>query len=241
MDAEILRPLDHASGTLSPSIAAIATLALNAGLWFRRGHLVMACSSRTASCRCGAKNPLIAAVQISETSSVCHNVAFIFIRGYIIWLRIKSWLDTMQTLGLALHDAARLMKSAFERQARGHRLSLMQWRTLGALDRCDGISQAALAARVEASQMTMSDIIDRLEGDGLVRRESDPSDGRAKLVWIADAAKPVVEEMHDIASDVYAAALDGISSDDIEGLTRCLRKIVKNLETAVIGQKDDAP
>lgn len=145
----------------------------------------------------------------------------------------------MQSLGLMLHDAARLIKSEFERRARGHRLSLMQWRTLGALNQNDGMSQVALAARVEASQMTMSDIIDRLESEGLVRRESDPADGRAKLVWITKAARPVVEEMRSIATEVYAAALAGINPEDLDGLTRSLQQIVTNLETDDTEQKED--
>lgn len=145
----------------------------------------------------------------------------------------------MQSLGLMLHDAARLIKSEFERRARGHRLSLMQWRTLGALNQNDGMSQVALAARVEASQMTMSDIIDRLEGEGLVRRESDPADKRANLVWITAAAAPVVEEMRSIATEVYAAALAGIAPEDLDGLTRSLQQIVSNLETDDTEQKED--
>lgn len=145
----------------------------------------------------------------------------------------------MQSLGLMLHDAARLIKSEFERRARGHRLSLMQWRTLGALNQNDGMSQVALAARVEASQMTMSDIIDRLESEGLVRRESDPADKRAKLVWITAAAAPVVEEMRSIATEVYAAALAGIAPEDLDGLTRSLQQIVSNLETDETEQKED--
>ncbi|MCR8726033.1 MarR family winged helix-turn-helix transcriptional regulator [Frigidibacter sp. ROC022] len=145
----------------------------------------------------------------------------------------------MQSLGLMLHDAARLMKSAFERRAREHRLSLMQWRTLGALYRSDGMTQTALASRVEASQMTMSDIIDRLESDGLVRREADPSDGRAKLVWITDRARPIVEEMRRIADDVYAEALAGITEEDLQGLTRGLQQIAANLEASGIEEKED--
>ncbi|MDR6265815.1 MarR family transcriptional regulator [Roseobacter sp. N2S] len=138
-----------------------------------------------------------------------------------------------------LHDAARLIKSEFERRARGHRLSLMQWRTLGALNLTDGLSQVALAAKVEASQMTMSDIIDRLESEGLVRRESDPADKRAKLVWITQAARPVVEEMRSIATEVYAAALAGIAPEDLDGLTNSLQQIVTNLETDDTEQKED--
>ena len=53
----------------SPLIAATATFALNAGLWFRRGHLAMVFSPLAASCCCRAENPFIPAVQISAAAS----------------------------------------------------------------------------------------------------------------------------------------------------------------------------
>lgn len=53
----------------SPLIAATATFALNAGLWFRRGRLAMVFSSLAASCCRYAENPLIPAVQISAATS----------------------------------------------------------------------------------------------------------------------------------------------------------------------------
>ncbi|MGR3506622.1 MAG: hypothetical protein ACU0B7_12205, partial [Paracoccaceae bacterium] len=47
-----------------------ATFALNAGLWFLRGRLVIVISSLAASCCCCAENPLIPAVQIFTATSV---------------------------------------------------------------------------------------------------------------------------------------------------------------------------
>ncbi len=135
----------------------------------------------------------------------------------------------MQSLGLLLHDCARLLKSEFERRARNHKLSLMQWRTLGTLSRGDGVTQAALATQVEASHMTMSDIVDRLECLKLVRRETDPNDGRAKLVWLTGPGRKVIEEMKEIAAEVYDTALDGLGADDREALVRMLGKISANL------------
>jgi hypothetical protein len=53
----------------SPLIAATATFALKAGLWFRRGRLAMVFSSLAASCCCYAENPLIPAVQVPAATS----------------------------------------------------------------------------------------------------------------------------------------------------------------------------
>lgn len=138
----------------------------------------------------------------------------------------------VQSLALALHDAARLLRSEFERRARQKRLSLMQWRALGMLAREDGITQTALAARIEASPMTMSDILDRLEALGYVTREPDPSDSRAKLARITPAAQETVGEMREIAQEVYALALAGIPAEDQATLLRGLNRIAANLDPA---------
>jgi hypothetical protein len=58
-----------ASKVFSHLIAATATFALNASLWFRQGRLAMVFSSLAASCRFYTENPLIPAVQISGTTS----------------------------------------------------------------------------------------------------------------------------------------------------------------------------
>ena len=145
----------------------------------------------------------------------------------------------MHSLGLLLHDAARLLKREFERKARHHKLSLMQWRVIGQLSRNDGLTQTALGALVEASPMTISDIVDRLESLDLVRRETDPSDSRAKLVWTTSKARDLVVEMREIAKHVYEKALLDVSPADREALSRALLQININLgNVALKDQKD---
>jgi len=152
---------------------------------------------------------------------------------------MQTPMPKMQSLGYQLHGATRLLKREFERRARVQTLTLLQWRVLGKLAQDDGLTQTALAAKVEASPMTISDILDRLEGQGLVRREPDPSDSRAKLVWITEAAQPTVKVLRAIAEEVYAKALAGIPAADQEVLMRSLEKIVANLEAPTPETADD--
>ncbi|MCW1934069.1 MarR family winged helix-turn-helix transcriptional regulator [Pararhodobacter zhoushanensis] len=130
-----------------------------------------------------------------------------------------------------LIDTARVMRSEFSRRARDHKLSLLQWRTLGVLARQDGLTQSVIAARIEVSPMTMSDTIDRLEKHGYVRREPDPTDSRAKLVLLTPAALPIIEEMRLVAQHMMERALTGIAPDESETLIRLLGQIMTNLET----------
>jgi DNA-binding MarR family transcriptional regulator len=135
-------------------------------------------------------------------------------------------------LGKMLHLAAKLLRREFESYAKHHRLTLPQWQVIAQLSRRDGLSQAALAGLVEVNPMTLSDIADRLEQNGLVRREPDPDDSRAKLVWITPAARKLTDEMRELATGVYEQALVGVDEDDRAALLRSLEKIIGNLTAA---------
>jgi len=145
----------------------------------------------------------------------------------------------MQNLGLMLHDAARLLKADFERRARGYGLTLLQWRVLRQLSRRDdGLRQTDLARRVEASPMTVSDVLDRLEGVGLVQREVDPKDSRAKRARITGKAQALLDDVQSVVAETYDQALAGIDPADRGALMRCLQQIVANLETTDEDGKD---
>lgn len=146
----------------------------------------------------------------------------------------------MQGLGLLLHNAANLLKREFERAARPHGLTLLQWRVLGELSRNEGLTQTALGGRLEASPMTISDVIERLEIAGFATREVDPSDSRAKLVAITTKARALVEEMRAVADEVYGKAVDGIDEADRAAMIRALTRIAANLEDTRIKAKDTA-
>jgi DNA-binding MarR family transcriptional regulator len=146
----------------------------------------------------------------------------------------------VQGLGLLLHNAANLLKREFERAARPHGLTLLQWRVLGELSRNEGLTQTALGGRLEASPMTISDVIERLEIAGFATREVDPSDSRAKLVAITTKARALVEEMRAVADEVYGKAVDGIDEADRAAMIRALTRIAANLEDTRIKAKDTA-
>jgi MarR family transcriptional regulator for hemolysin len=136
----------------------------------------------------------------------------------------------VQSIGLLIHNAASLLKREFERVARPHGLTLLQWRVLGQLSHEDGLTQTVLGTRLEVSPMTVSDVVERLEAAGLVVREVDPSDSRAKIVRITPAARVLADKMRVVAAEVYERALDGIDEADRAAMERALTRIASNLE-----------
>jgi DNA-binding MarR family transcriptional regulator len=62
----------------------------------------------------------------------------------------------------------------------------------------DGLRLGELARRARLSKQTMTELVRRLERDGLVVRRADPSDGRASLVYLTSrtrALEPIAAEV----------------------------------------------
>lgn len=61
----------------------------------------------------------------------------------------------------------------------------------------DGLRMGELARRARLSKQAMTELVRRLERDGLVERRPDPSDGRASVILLTErsrAIEPVVAE-----------------------------------------------
>jgi DNA-binding MarR family transcriptional regulator len=73
----------------------------------------------------------------------------------------------------------------------------------------------ALAEASFADPSTISRQVAELVRRGFVRREPDPSDGRASLLAITDAGREVCERLRTMRRDLFAAAVDGWSDDEL--------------------------
>src|SRR5262245_20281690 len=117
------------------------------------------------------------------------------------------------TIGFLLHDAARLMRRDFERRARPLGLTRAQWQTLFHLHRNEGCNQATLAEVLEVEPITLARLIDRLEASGLAERRPDPTDRRARLLFLGARAHPLLDELKTLGAQTREIALAGISED----------------------------
>ena len=77
----------------------------------------------------------------------------------------------------------------------------------------------ALATAEGISQPSMSQLVQRLERQGLVVRLSDPDDGRAALIGITDAGRELVAERQRTLRDRLAGLLTTLSAEDEAALT----------------------
>lgn len=133
------------------------------------------------------------------------------------------------TVGLGLHDVARMLRREFDRRARAQGLTRARWQVLWSLSHREGIHQAGLAEIMDVAPISLTRQLERLEEEGLVERRVDPSDRRRLRLYLTDQAAPALERLRELATGVRDQALAGIEADDIETLMRVLARMRANL------------
>jgi MarR family transcriptional regulator, transcriptional regulator for hemolysin len=136
-----------------------------------------------------------------------------------------------ETIGLLLVDAARLLRLQIDQALEGAGLGLTagEARTLAYVALYPASRQTALAAQMNVEPMTLVTFLDRLESRGLVVRESDPTDRRAKIVQLAADAQPTLEQVLGITRKVQGGALQDFAPEEAEMLRTLLKRMRANI------------
>jgi MarR family transcriptional regulator, transcriptional regulator for hemolysin len=137
--------------------------------------------------------------------------------------------NTLNSFGYLLQEAKRLLSRRFEEKARHYGLTSSQWRAIAQLSRTDGLTQVALANYLEIEPMTVCRLVDRLEARGFIERIPDPADRRAKLVWLTEKSRSMMDVVREIAFEVYEEAFAGFSESERAALVEGLKRISANL------------
>ncbi len=143
--------------------------------------------------------------------------------------------DLSRNFGFILNDVARLLRTTFDRRVKGMGLTRSQWWVLLHVFRNSGVTQSELADILEVEKATLGRLIDRLEGNGWLRRESDAVDRRAKRIYLTEAVEPAMKAMRAAAADVRRDALGELSPEEQERFVDTLLSVKTNLSRAENG------
>src|SRR5579864_4244988 len=134
-------------------------------------------------------------------------------------------LDLERSFGFLVNDVARLFGRRFDHNGRRLGLTRAQCRTLGYLARNEGINQAGLAEVLEIRTMTLVRQIDRMEEAGWIERRPDPSDRRARRLFLTDKARPILGRIWSVANDTRDEALARLTAREAEQLVDLLWRV----------------
>jgi DNA-binding MarR family transcriptional regulator len=93
------------------------------------------------------------------------------------------------------------------------------------------LSPTALCRGTMVTSATMTNRLDRLEQDGLVRRLPDPTDRRALLVQITPHGTELIDEVLSWVMVVRHRQIEALTPDEQTTLANLQRKLVVSLDT----------
>jgi MarR family transcriptional regulator for hemolysin len=110
--------------------------------------------------------------------------------------------------------------------------SLPQWLVLSALKRGDHASQRDIAGSIGIESATLTHHLNRLEADGVVRRDRLPDDRRSQVVSLTPAGEELFATLLDAVVAFDEQLRQGFSDRDLATLRKLLDRLRANAERA---------
>ena len=136
-------------------------------------------------------------------------------------------------LAFAIMDVARLMRTYADQKARHYGMTRAQWGVLVRLDRSEGLKQSELAEILDLQPITLTRLLDRLSANKLIERRADPNDRRANRLYLTPAARPLLDRLATLGSDMMATVLEGLTPKSVERMLSEFGTVKENLRRAI--------
>lgn len=140
-----------------------------------------------------------------------------------------AW-DPESSASFWVSRAARSLARLQEGHLRPLGFGMSQMPVLHALADGGSRSQKDLAARARVEQPTMAEMLARMERDGVVQREPNPSDGRGTLISLTARSRQRLPKGKAALVEAEQAAMAGFSASERELLVALLKRVASNLE-----------
>ena len=136
-------------------------------------------------------------------------------------------------IAFTIIDVARMLRTYADQRARQFGISRAQWGVLVRLDRSEGLKQSELAEILDLQPISLTRLLDRLAESGLIERRADPNDRRANRLFLTPAARPLLAQLAELATDMMTTVLEGLDAKTTERMLRDLELVKDNLRAAI--------
>jgi MarR family transcriptional regulator for hemolysin len=150
-----------------------------------------------------------------------------------------SDMPVTREIAFNIMDVARMLRTYADQRARQFGISRAQWAVLVRLDRTEGLKQSELAEILDLQPISLTRLLDRLAGNGLIERRPDPNDRRANRLYLTPAARPLLKHLAALGEDMMAIVLEGRDEKANARLLRDLTAIKDNLRGAIARNATD--
>lgn len=138
----------------------------------------------------------------------------------------------------SFHHSIKSMKKIFYCLGQEQGLPIAQWSALKTLWNRDGLTISEIGEKLFIKNSTMTALIDRMERDGLVRRERDPGDRRSVRVFLSARGAGLKDRVPDLEEYFRETVGRILSEEEISTLILLLNKMSTGLDDYLESQNN---
>ena len=145
--------------------------------------------------------------------------------------------DTLTQAGLGTLAAAvrRRLKHLVGARLAPHQLTIQQFWVMLVLLEQGPTSLHPLAQQVWMDDPTASRVVKAMTGRGLLCSRPDPGHGRRILITLAPEALPLAHELRELAAEIKASLVQGLTLDEQAAMRSGLLALIANLDAMLTG------
>ncbi|MBT8098454.1 MAG: homoprotocatechuate degradation operon regulator HpaR [Gammaproteobacteria bacterium] len=138
--------------------------------------------------------------------------------------------DFRHSLPMELLKAREAAMSRFRPMLRNHGLTEQQWRVIRALAEVDQMDASELASRCLLLAPSLTRILQHLEKEGIIRRDSDASDQRRSFLLLTERGSNIFREVAPESERLYAEIEQQFGASRLEELYRLLAEFYQSID-----------
>jgi DNA-binding MarR family transcriptional regulator len=108
------------------------------------------------------------------------------------------------------------------------------------LETFENLSLSSLSERIRAQNSTVTGIIDRMEREGLVRRDRSTADRRVVHISLSDKGQKLAKQIQVEPMELFRGALLALTHADLRDLLRIMNKLQRYVRTHIADGAMDA-
>lgn len=136
--------------------------------------------------------------------------------------------------GFTFVTLARRWRRAIDRELMLSGLTDATWTPLMHLSKTkEQLTQSELAHRIGLDTSSLVRLLDQLEAKGMLERQVDPKDRRARLLTLTEQGRHEVERLSGHLSNIERELLSGLSDEDIAIILKSFDIIAQNAQSII--------
>jgi DNA-binding MarR family transcriptional regulator len=149
-------------------------------------------------------------------------------------------METERELPLALRTAYLALHRRTDLRFAEHHVTADQFVLLTSLSDVQALTQRELAERISSDPSTVRAMLVLLEASGLVKRDSHPTDSRAKTVALTSAGRRMQKKLWKAGQAIREDMYGHLSAEEADTLLMLLRKLTCVLNDEKIDAANDS-